>query len=130
METYIIGAVILVAFIVIIFIGVKRTNARQAERMKLLSEDQKEYIKACGLTERDKNLVSCKAVLTNVAEGDSAKAAIDFIFWNAWTERYEIGDEKVKRAFLTENELKVGDYITLVIKTKDGIIDSIKAVEK
>ena len=122
-------AAVIAVFVIIVFIWAKKTGKRQAERMKLLSEDQKEYIKAAGLKERDKNLVSCLAVLTNIAEGDGAKAAIDFIFWNAWTERYEIGDDKLKRDFIAQNGLKVGDYITLVIKTKDGIIDSVKEIE-
>ena len=129
METYIIGAVILVVFIVIIIIGVKRTNARQAERMKMLSEGQLETLKASGLTDRGKNLVSTAAVLTNVKEGDGKKAVIDFIFWNAWTQRYEIGDDKMSRELMTSENVKVGDYIVLVIKTKDGIIDKIVDIE-
>lgn len=38
-------ALIVGVFIVIVFIWVKKTNARQAERMKMLSQEQLDYIK-------------------------------------------------------------------------------------
>lgn len=121
-------AAVVAVFVVIVFIWAKKTGKRQEERMKMLSEAQLATIKESGLTERGKNLVATTAVLTNVKEGESAKAAVDFIFWNAWTERYELGDDKMSREML--KEVSVGDYITLVIKTKDGIIDKIADIEK
>ena len=120
---------VIAVLVVIVAIGIKKTNERQAERMKLLSQEQLDNIKASGYTKYNgkDNLLTTAAVLTNVKESTSKKVPIDFIWWNGWTYRYEIGDSKIAAEKL-ESGTKVGDYITLVIKTKDGVVDSIKDI--
>lgn len=127
---YLVAIAVVAIFIAVIVVWSKKTNERQAERMKLLSEEQLAHIKEAGYSKYDgkDNLVSTVAVLTNIKPGESAKADIDFIFWNGWTERYEIGDNKLSREKIANDGIKVGDYITLVIKLKDGIIDGIKEI--
>lgn len=127
---YLIAIAVVAIFIAVIVVWSKKTNERQAERMKLLSEEQLAHIKEAGYSKYDgkDNLVTTVAVLTNIKPGESAKADIDFIFWNGWTERYEIGDNKLSREKIANDGIKVGDYITLVIKLKDGIIDGIKEI--
>lgn len=119
----------LAVLVVVVAIGIKKTNERQAERMKLLSQEQLDHIKAAGYAKYNgkDNLLTTAAVLTNVKESSANKVPVDFIWWNGWTSRYEIGDNKISKEKL-ESGTKVGDYITLVIKTKDGIVESIKEI--
>lgn len=42
---YGIVALIVAAFIIVVFIWAKKTNERQSERMKMLSQEQLDYIK-------------------------------------------------------------------------------------
>ena len=128
---YVIAAVIVAAIIGGIVFLSKKTNERQKERMKMLSNAQLDFMKSKGVSEVDgeNNLLTAVAVLTNVTEGDAAKLPVDFIFYNVWTQNFEMGEDKISKDLMISNNIKVGDYITLVIKTKDGIIDKINQIK-
>ena len=128
---YVIAAVIVAAIIGGIVFLSKKTNERQKERMKMLSNAQLDFMKNKGVSEvaGEKNLLTAVAVLTNVKEGDAAKLPVDFIFYNVWTQNFEMGEDKISKDLMISNNIKVGDYITLVIKTKDGIIDKINEIK-
>ncbi len=121
---------VIAVFIVIVVIWAKKTNQKQAERMKLLSQEQFDFIKDSGYTPYGdkKNLFETVAVLTNIKETTSKSVPIDFIFWNCCTQRYEIGEKNISADLIASKPLKVGDYVRVVFKFKNGIIDSLKDV--
>lgn len=127
---FIVVALIVGVFIVVVFVWAKKTNERQAKRMKMLSQEQFDYIKNSGYTpyNGNKNTLETVGVLTHVKESSSQKVPVDFIFWNCCTQRYEIGDGKISKDVMEKKTLKVGDYIHIVFKFKDGIIDSFKEI--
>lgn len=89
-----------------------------------------DHIKNSGYSpyNNDKSLLKTVGVLTNIKDGSSNFAAVDFIYYNCCTERYEIGDGKILRDVIKNKSLNVGDYIDIVFKFKDGLIDSFKEI--
>lgn len=127
---YVIAAVIVGVFIVVILIWTKKTNERQAERMKMLSQEQLDYIKNSGYTPHSENgnLLKTVGVLTNIKEGTSDFVSVDYIFYNCCTQQHELGDGKISRAVIENRSLNVGDYIEIVFKFKNGIIEGFKEI--
>lgn len=127
---YVIVAVVVAAIIVIFVLWGKKTQKRQASRMKMLSQEQFDHIKNFGYSpyNNDKSLLKTVGVLTNVKEGPSSSASVDFIYYNCCTERYELGDSKISRDVIKNRPLNVGDYIEIVFKFKDGFIEGIKEI--
>ena len=129
MEYVIVGAIV-GAFIGAISVWAKKTNKRQAERMKMLSQEQLDYLENAGFSACDDKgkLRKTIAVLTNIKEGTSSYASVDYIFYNVCTKRHELGDGKIARNVLESRGLKVGDYIEVVFKFKNDIIESFKEI--
>ncbi len=127
---YGIVALIVAAFIIVVFIWAKKTNERQAERMKMLSQEQLDYIKNFGYTpyNGNKNTLETIGVLTHIKESSSQNVPVDFIFWNCCTQKHELGDSKISKDIIEKRNLKVGDYIHIVFKFKDGIINSCEKI--
>jgi|GEM_PF-6230199 hypothetical protein len=127
---FIVPAIIVGIFIVVVLVWAKKTNERQAERMKMLSQEQFDFIKNSGYTpyKGAKNNLETVGVLTNIKESSSQKVPVDFIFWNCCTQKYELGDSKISRDVIEKRSLKVGDYIHITFKFKDGIINSVNEI--
>ena len=109
----------------------KKTNELQEQRMKMVSQEQFDFMKQNGVSEVSgaKDLLTAVAVLTNVKEGTSAKLPVDFIFYNPWTQKFELGEDKIAKELVDSKKVKVGGYITLVIKTNNGVIDKISEIK-
>ncbi len=129
-KDYLIVGAVLAVFIIIVFVLAKKTNKRQEERIKMLSQEQLDTLKSTPYEPYNgkKNFYSCLGVLTYIKETDAKKVPIDFIYWNCCTGEHEIGEINVPAEFLKSKGLKVGDYIRPVFKFKNGIIESLKLI--
>ncbi len=130
-KDYLILGAILAVFIIIVFIWAKKTNKRQAERIKMLSQEQLDTLRDTAYEpyQGKKNLYSCLGVLTYIKETDAKKVPIDFIYWNCCTQEHEIGEINIPADQIKTKGLKVGDYIRPVFKFKNGIIESLKKID-
>ncbi|MCQ2521938.1 MAG: hypothetical protein MJ105_06120 [Lachnospiraceae bacterium] len=126
----IIGGAVAGIFIAVIIVLAKKTNARQAEYLKMLSQEQLDMLQGAGFTPVDgkTNLAMTKAILTETRD-KGAKVFLGFIWYNASTQRHEIGEfDMAKEKAETKVLQPASTVLDIVLTLENGMISGLKDV--